>query len=80
MKVIGKGKMSGEYQGNKYEKLVFSVEKEVPKNYQNFEGKLTETIFCPYTLENNIPKVGDNIRVYYNKYGKVDAVFVDKNN
>lgn len=79
MKVIGKGKYSGEYQGTKYEKLFYSVETTPPKKFANFQGKYVETIVCPAIIENDIANIGDEINVYYNKYGKVDAIFVVNN-
>ena len=75
-KVVGKGIYSGDYQGVKYSKLQFIVETDIPKKFTNFEGSYFETFNCPVTPENNLVQLGDYIRVYYNKYGKVDAVVV----
>ena len=74
--VVGKGIYSGEYQGVKYSKLQFIVETDSPKKFTVFEGSFYESFTCPATTENNLVQVGDLIRVYYNKYGKVDTVVV----
>lgn len=76
MKVVGKGFYSGEYHGTNYSKLQFIVETDIPKKFESFEGSFFESILCPFTLDNDLVQVGDFIRVYYNKYGKVDAVVV----
>lgn len=75
-KVVGKGIYSGEYQGVKYSKLQFIVESDFPKKFSDFEGSYFESFTCPVSSENNLVQVGDFIRVYYNKYGKVDTVVV----
>lgn len=79
MKVVGKGIYSGEYQGNKYQKIYYAVEILPPKKFERFEGSYVETIVCPFNAENNVANIGDNINVYYNKYGKVDAIFIVNN-
>ena len=76
IKVVGKGKYSGEYNGLKYSKLQLIVETDIPKKFDFFDGSYFESIICPVTPENDLVQVGDYIRVYYNKYGKVDAVVV----
>ncbi len=76
LKVVGKGNYSGEYQGLKYSKLQFIVETDIPKKFESFNGSYFESIICPITPENDLVQVGDYIRVYYNKYGKVDTVVV----
>ena len=77
--VVGKGIYSGDYQGVKFSKITFIVEDTAPKKFGgNFEGSYTEQITAPDTPENRSVKLGDEINVYYNKYGKVDAVFVCK--
>lgn len=74
--VVGKGIYSGDYQGVKYSKLQFIVNTDKPKKFTQFDGSYYETFTCPLTSENDRVQVGDSIRVYYNKYGKVDTVVV----
>jgi len=48
-----------------------------PNRIKNVVGMKTERIFLSDTKlanSNYTPKVGDNINVYYNRYGKVDSV------
>lgn len=78
MQVCGKGLYSGDYQGVKYTKLCFVVACDTPKKFEHFDGTYCEQIIAPYTAENDKVQIGDYIQVYYNKYGKVDAIFVDK--
>lgn len=37
-------------------------------------GEVAETIFCKSELVPNDLKVGDNLRVYYNRFGSVESV------
>ena len=75
MKVIGKGTYRGEYEGNKYEKIQLVCESEAPRKFVDFDGIYTEVIVCPVNADNLKICIGDEIRVYYNKYGKVDTIF-----
>lgn len=37
-------------------------------------GEVAETVFCKSELVPNDLKVGDNLRVYYNRFGSVESV------
>ena len=75
MTVVGKGIYRGEYEGNKYEKIQLVCECEPPRKFEKFEGSYTEVIICPVNAENSKIQLGDKIKVFYNKYGKVDTIF-----
>lgn len=46
-----------------------------PKENSDTVGLVCESIFCPVSsLGTYQPKVGDEIKVYYNRYGSVDAI------
>lgn len=76
MEVIGKGIYSGEYQGVKYQKIVLICSVNVPKKFgENFEGIYTEQVVAPFNQDTQKINVGDSIRVFYNRFGKVDTIF-----
>lgn len=78
MQVIGKGIYSGEYQGVQFKKICYTVAVDIPKKFEFYEGSYCEQIIAPFNQENDKIQIGDLIKVYYNKYGKVDAILVDK--
>lgn len=42
---------------------------------EGVEGIATERVFCSdKKIGNYIPKIGDHVQVFYNRYGKVDSV------
>lgn len=42
--------------------------------YVDVVGEVAETIFCKSELVPKDLKVGDNLRVYYNRFGSVESV------
>lgn len=53
------------------------LQEDNPNAIKNVTGIKTERVFLSDAKINDSrysPKVGDNIKVYYNRYGKVDSV------
>lgn len=73
-KVIGKARFTVNYQGKQYAKVRYTLEREWPKSCNQFKGICAETITLRYTEANDIPAVGDQVDVYYNKFGNIDVI------
>lgn len=75
-RVLGIENVTGDFKGNSYSGR--NVYAQYPDNYQNdrLTGVKVERLWVPDRVSAPIIRPGDDIEVYYNKYGKVDSVQV----
>lgn len=74
--VLGIEESEGEFKGNRFSGR--NVYAQYPDSYQSdrLVGSKVDRLWIPDKLRVGAIKVGDNIEVFYNKYGKVDSVTV----
>ena len=75
-KVLGLEKYEGSYEGKKYSGTRLYLQ--YPDSYlsENLKGKKIEIVKVPSGVDVSGVDVGKTVQVYYNKYGRVDAVIL----
>lgn len=71
-KILGKHIEKGEYNGNKYHKIVFSCQlTELSKRYHDVEGIVVDIVRCPYNEQISKLRINQVVTFLYDKYGHV---------
>lgn len=72
-KIIGKGLYVATYEGKEYPKISFTLEDDSPR-YSEKKGVLATSVAVKRDDYHLGLQVGDNVRVSYNRYGKIDTL------